>query len=257
MAKTYIGTSGWMYKHWRAVFYPPDLPPARWFAYYTRHFETVEINTTFYRLPDASTFAAWRDQAPPGFTYSVKASRYITHLKKLQNADDAVERLLERARVLGPSLGPILFQLPPNWNLDLERLAAFLELLPPNLHHVFEFRHPSWFAEEALTLLDRHGAGFCVMDLPGLETPIRATGRLGYIRLHGPARAYEGSYSDTELRAWATRIREIAGNSRPTYVYFNNDSHGYAALNALRLRQLLGQNRAGLHELRESAMREA
>ncbi len=236
---SYVGTSGWVYPHWREVFYPKGLPQARWFEFYAARLGTVEINNTFYRLPEAATFGQWAAQAPPGFVYAVKASRYMTHLKKLKDAADPLARFVERARALGTHLGPILYQLPPNWHQNLPRLEAFLALLPGDLLHAFEFRHPSWLSDEAFTLLDRYGAGFCVMDLPGLETPVRATGRLAYVRFHGPGRAYEGSYSEEELRAWARRIRGLLRGGRPAYVYFNNDAHGYAVQNALRLQEML------------------
>ena len=239
--RCYIGTSGWMYRHWRGIFYPPDLPPARWFEFYASRLDTVEVNNTFYRLPEASTFAAWREQAPEGFVYAIKASRYITHLKKLKEPAGPLERFLTRARELGEHLGPLLYQLPPNWQQDLGRLAAFLQLLPGDLYHVFEFRHPSWFSEETFALLDRHGAGHCIMDLAGLPSPLRVTGRLAYVRFHGPNRAYEGSYSDEELAAWANRIAGFLARGLPTYVYFNNDAHGYAVQNAFRLREFVAQ----------------
>ncbi len=242
MADCFVGTSGWMYKHWRQVFYPPDLPPARWFEFYARHFDTVEINNTFYRLPQASTFASWRAQARAGFVYAVKASRYITHLKKLKDVAQPLQNLLARARQLGEHLGPLLYQLPPNWQQDPARLASFVELLPADLLHVFEFRHPSWFSDDVFDLLDRHGVGFCIMDLAGHETPVQVTGRLAYVRFHGPSRAYEGSYSDEELALWAGRIRRFLADGRPTYVYFNNDAHGYAVQNALHLRELVARS---------------
>ena len=235
----YIGTSGWLYRHWRGVFYPADLPPARWFAFYAAHLRTVEINSTFYRLPGASTFDAWRQEAPEGFVYSIKANRYITHLKKLKDPAAPLAKLLDRARHLGQHLGPLLYQLPPHWNADLERLRTFLELLPGDLQHAFEFRHPSWFSEQVLALLDRFGAGFCILDMPGLASPVRATGRLAYVRLHGPARAYEGSYSEEALAYWAAQVRGLLDSGRPVYVYFNNDARGYAVRNALRLRELV------------------
>lgn len=241
MAKrAHVGTSGWAYKHWRGVFYPGDLPQAHWFAYYAERLDTVEINNTFYRLPEAATFREWGEQAPPGFVYAVKASRYLTHMKKLKDAAQPLARLLERARALGGHLGPILYQLPPNWHQDLARLEAFLRLLPAEELHAFEFRHPSWFSDETFALLDRHGAGYCVVDLEGLEAPIRVTGRLAYVRLHGPGRAYEGSYPEEALAAWAARVRKFVAGGHAAYVYFNNDAHGYAVQNALRLREMLG-----------------
>jgi uncharacterized protein YecE (DUF72 family) len=237
----FIGTSGWTYPHWRGTFYPADLPQSRWFTFYAERFRTVEINNTFYHLPGPETFDAWRDQAPARFVYAVKASRYITHMKKLKDAAEPLSRLLERARRLREHLGPLLYQLPSNWQRDLERLRTFLGLLPGDLQHVFEFRHQSWLTDETFALLDRAGVGFCIMDLPGLETPVRVTGGLVYVRFHGPERAYEGSYSDGELASWASRIGQFVRRGLKTYVYFNNDAHGYAARDAERLRRLLNR----------------
>jgi len=234
-----IGTSGWVYPHWRGAFYPPGLPQSRWFSYYASRLDTVEVNNTFYRLPEEATFREWAAQAPPGFVYALKASRYMTHLKKLRDAAEPLQHFLGRARLLGRHLGPILYQLPPNWHQDLERLEDFLQLLPGDVLHAFEFRHPSWYSPEALSLLDRYGAGLCIMDLPGFASPLAATGRLAYIRFHGPQRAYEGSYSESELATWAGHVQALLAGGRPVYVYFNNDAHGYAVQNALRLREML------------------
>ncbi len=239
MARCFVGTSGWVYRHWRGVFYPTHLATAHWFEYYAQHLRTVEINNTFYRLPEAGAFEGWRRQAPPGFVYAVKASRYITHLKKLKDAAGPLARFLERARLLGPHLGPVLYQLPPHWRQDLDRLEEFLELLPHDLLQAFEFRDPSWLTPETFALLDRFGAGYCIMDLPGVASPVLTTGRLVYIRFHGPDRVYEGSYSEKELAGWARRIRGFLRHKLPVYVYFNNDAHGYAVQNALRLKEML------------------
>ncbi len=239
MTDSYIGTSGWIYKHWRGVFYPADLSQGRWFEFYAQRLATVEINNTFYRLPEEGTFDGWREQAPEGFVYALKASRYITHLKKLKDPVEPVARFMGRAERLGAHLGPVLYQLPPNWRLNLERLEAFLAALPAGRLGVFEFRHPSWLVEPTFALLERYGVGYCISDMPGLGSPVRATGRLAYIRLHGPGRAYEGSYSEAELAQWAERARGFMAEGRPAYVYFNNDAEGHAVRNALRLRELL------------------
>ena len=235
----YIGTSGWQYRHWRRVFYPEDLPAARWLAYYAQRLAAVEVNNTFYRLPAIEVFEAWREQAPPGFRFALKASRYITHLKKLKDVEEPLKRLLAGARHLGDRLGPILFQLPPHWGPNLERLERFLDLLPRTLAAVFEFRDPTWLVEDVFRRLHRHGAGYCIADLEGQTTPVRAVGRLAYIRLHGPGRAYEGSYDDEALRRWAGVVRHFRRQGLPVYVFFNNDVHGHAVRNALRLRELL------------------
>lgn len=239
MTASFVGTSGWIYKHWRGVVYPPELPQSHWFEYYAQRLSTVEINNTFYRLPEDATFDAWRRQAPKGFVYALKASRYITHLKKLKDPAEPVARFMGRAVRLGPSLGPVLYQLPPNWHLNLERLEEFLAAIPARRLQAFEFRHPSWLTEQTFALLEQYGAGYCISDMPGLDSPLRATGRLAYIRLHGPARAYAGSYSEAELAQWAERARAFMAEGRPAYVYFNNDAEGHAVHNALRLREML------------------
>src|SRR5438270_10452997 len=152
-----IGCSGWQYKHWRGDFYPADLPVGRWLDFYAAHFDTVEINNSFYRLPERTVFEAWRRRAPPGFLYAVKASRYLTHMKKLKDPAEPLANILGRARQLGAHLGPILYQLPPHWHCDLARFEQFLAQLPPDLNHVFEFRDPSWCTEQARALLTQTG----------------------------------------------------------------------------------------------------
>jgi uncharacterized protein YecE (DUF72 family) len=237
-----VGTSGWIYRHWRGTFYPEGLPAKRWFAFYSEHFDTVEINYTFYRLPPAETFAAWRRQAPPGFLYAVKASRFLTHRKKLKDPLQPLETLLERARRLGPSLGPVLYQLPPRWRCDLDRLAGFLRLLPADLTHVFEFRDPSWYNPAVRELLTEHGAGFCIHDLRGCSSPDWVTARAVYLRFHGPTETpYAGRYPEHHLRAWAERIGRLAREGHDVYAYFNNDDRAFAAFNARELRELVGQ----------------
>jgi uncharacterized protein YecE (DUF72 family) len=238
-ASYYIGTSGWHYPHWQAVFYPPGLPSGSWLDYYTRHFTTVEINASFYRLPSLATARAWRDAAPAGFTFAIKASRYITHMKKLREPRRTLRAFLAVARVLGKKCGPLLFQLPPRWRCNPARLAAFLELLPAHRECAFEFRDPSWHNPEIYALLQRHNAAFCIHELAGFESPQVLTADFAYIRLHGPAAyAYGGCYSHTALAGWADRIRGWK-QLRRVYVYFDNDEAGYAVQNALELRRLL------------------
>ena len=238
-----IGTSGWVYPHWRHVFYPPDLPQKQWFVHYARYFDTVEINNTFYRLPSEATFDAWRQQAPAGFVYAVKASRYITHVRRLRECAEPVEHFLSRARRLGPHLGPILYQLPPRWKPNLERLAQFLTLLPPDLVHVFEFRDERWFIPEVFDLLREHRVGFCIFHMPDLETPLEVTSNVVYIRLHGAGALYMGSYPDEALRLWAERIQGWWASGLQVYVYFNNDAFGNAVRNALTLKEMLEDSR--------------
>ncbi len=235
----WIGTSGWVYAHWRDVFYPVGLRESRWLPFYAQHFPTVELNSSFYRLPSEQAFARWAAEAPAGFRFAVKASRYLTHMKKLRDPQEPLHRFLGRARLLGDKLGPILYQLPPNWKCNLERLRTFLACLPSGLTHVLEFRDPSWMCTEVFSLLEESGAGFCVTSLPGLTCPVRATSQVVYIRMHGAQTLYASCYSDTELRWWAGQIAGALAGGHEVYVYFNNDAFGYAVQNARRLTELI------------------
>jgi uncharacterized protein YecE (DUF72 family) len=236
-----VGTSGWMYKHWRGPFYPPDLPVKRWFAHYAATFDTVEVNNTFYNLPPVETFDAWKKQAPAGFVYALKASRYLTHRKKLKDAAGPLENVLGRARRLGKHLGPILYQLPPHWRCDAGRLREFLALLPASLTHVLEFRDPSWCNEPVRELLEEAGASYCIHDMRGFACPDWVTGPAVYVRFHGPTEVkYAGRYARAHLRRWADKIAGFAESGRAAYVYFNNDDRGYAVANALELKEMLG-----------------
>ena len=248
-----IGCSGWNYRHWREAFYPPGMPVRAWFDHYALHFDTVEINNSFYRLPKAEAFEKWRDQAPPGFCYAVKANRFLTQAKKLKECDEPLERFLTPTRKLGRTLGPILYQLPPRFRINFERLETFLKLLPPDLTHVFEFREKSWYTPETLDLLDRHGAGFCVHDMPGSASERRATGKTAYVRFHGTEGKYRGRYSDDALLSWTDWIVEQARSGRPVWCYFNNDIGADAIQDALTLkamvRQAAGPSLAGRGEI--------
>ncbi len=235
-----IGTSGWSYGHWKGPFYPDGLAADRFLEFYAARFVTVEINNTFYRLPEAATLRRWRETVPEGFVFAVKASRYITHLKKLKDVDEALEKFLDRVRVLGDRLGPVVFQLPPRWHLDLDRLRSFLERLPEKGSYAFEFRDPTWFREETYRALADRGASFCIYDLAGNESPRPVTSGMVYLRLHGPAGAYEGQYGGAALSAWARAIRGWRDAGRDVWCYFDNDQAGYAPRDALRLRDLLG-----------------
>ena len=230
-----VGTSGWVYPHWRGVFYPEGLPQARWFAFYARHFDTVEVNNTFYRLPPPGTFHRWREGAPPGFLFAVKASRFLTHIKRLREPEAPLHTFLERARGLGAHLGPVLYQLPPRFPADPERLARFLALLPPDLRHAVEFRDPSWFREEVYDLLRRHRVAFCIYDLPGQECPRVLTAPFLYLRFHGADLLYAGRYTEEQLEEWAEWLRGLPPWVEEAYIYFNNDAFGYAVENALTL----------------------
>ncbi len=237
--RCWIGTSGWIYPHWRGVFYPDALPQSQWFSHYAAHFDTVEINNTFYRLPSETAFDRWREQAPAGFRYAIKANRYLTHIRRLKDCVEPLTRFLERARRLGDRLGPILYQLPPGWGADPDRLAAFAALLPRDLLHVFEFRDPRWFVEPVRATLERYHLSFCLFDMPGLSPPLWVTGPIVYIRFHGSTALYAGRYSWEELALWAERIRGFLQAGHEVYVYFNNDAFGHAVINTMELREML------------------
>lgn len=234
-----IGTSGWTYNHWLGVFYPEDLPKSRWLEHYCRHFDTVEINCSFYRLPREATFSNWRKRAPEGFIFAVKASRYITHVKRLSEIEESLELFLSRAELLGEKLGPILFQLPPRFKADPERLERLLSLLPEGLKAAFEFRDESWFCREIYELLERHNAALCIADSPKFPRAFEVTADFSYFRLHGSKKLYASRYTREELEGWASIIREHLRSGLDVYVYFDNDAFGYAVENALELKGML------------------
>jgi len=235
-----IGCSGWQYKHWRGDFYPAELPQSRWFAHYALAFDTVEINNSFYRLPSAETFDAWRESSPRNFCYAVKASRFITHMKKLKDPTSSSEKFFLVAERLGQKLGPILFQLPPRWKVNVERLSEFLGSLPREHKYTVEFRDESWFVAPVLELLRKFNVAFCIHDFAEMKVPNEITADFAYVRFHGPTAAkYAGSYSERQLRAWADRIEDWRSRVSAAYVYFNNDPGGEAVKNALTLKRLL------------------
>ena len=236
-----IGCSGWQYRHWRGPFYPDKLPVARWFAHYAETFDTVEVNNSFYRWPSAQAFDRWREQAPPGFRYAVKANRFLTEAKKLKDCAEPLDRTLPPLRALGGTLGPLLFQLPPRFRLNLERLSAFLALLPTDICPAFEFRDPSWYVPDVAALLAAHGAGVCAHDLPGLVTPRWATGPIAYVRFHGAGGKYWGRYPDEALLGWADWMAEQARGGRAVWAYFNNDIDAHAIDDALTLKAMVRQ----------------
>jgi uncharacterized protein YecE (DUF72 family) len=234
-AACHIGTSGWNYPHWKRRFYPEGLSSSNWLGCYARRFSTVEINNTFYNLPSASTFAGWREGVPEGFIFAVKASRYITHMKKLKDPKESLERFFERVHNLGERQGPVLFQLPPRWHRDRERLEGFLEALPAGKPFAFEFRDTSWHHEQTYAALEAHNAAFCIYDLAGVTSPKRVTADFVYVRLHGPGGAYQGSYGARALAEWAEAFRAWNLEGRSVFCYFDNDQDAYAAHNALEL----------------------
>jgi uncharacterized protein YecE (DUF72 family) len=229
-----IGTSGYHYAHWKGVFYPRKLSKDEWFAHYAGEFDTVEINNTFYHLPSARTFTAWREEAPRGFLYAVKLSRYATHLKHLKDPRGPLRKFLGRAKRLGPALGPILVQLPPNWKPDAERLTGFLEAAPRTHRWAIEVRDRRWLCEEIFGILEEHGAALCLHDLIE-DHPRRLTAGWVYLRFHGER--YGGSYSHQYLTARAREIREYRQDDIDTFAYFNNDRDGHAVHNAADLRR--------------------
>ncbi|MFA9460513.1 DUF72 domain-containing protein [Thiohalorhabdus methylotrophus] len=234
-----IGTSGWQYDHWRGPFYPQDLPKNAFLEYYAERFAATEINSFFYGLPKEETVRKWREGVPDGFRFAVKASRYITHMKKLKDPGPSLERFWERAEALGSRLGPVLFQLPPNWKVNADRLRQFLEALPRGPEYTFELRDPSWFDARVYELLQEHGAAFCIYELGETASPLQVTADFVYVRLHGPEEEYAGSYGDEALQAWGQRLREWQDQGKAAYVFFDNDEAGHAARNALRLREML------------------
>jgi uncharacterized protein YecE (DUF72 family) len=237
----HVGCSGWVYRHWRGIFYPEGLPQKRWFEYYSSEFDTVEINNSFYRLPSGDMFEKWRKQAPPGFYYAVKANRYLTQAKKLKECREPLERMMTAIRRLGDRLGPTLYQLPPSMKLNLERLESFLKILPNGVTNVFEFRNSEWYVPETYALLDRYGASFCVHDMAGSKSERIAVGPIAYVRFHGAAGKYWGRYSDEALLEWTEWIREQRNHGRSVWCYFNNDIHGHAIEDARTLKSMVGQ----------------
>jgi uncharacterized protein YecE (DUF72 family) len=243
-AQPRVGCSGWNYNAWRIAFYPERLPARRWLEFYASRFDTVEVNNTFYRLPERATFAAWHRQAPPDFLFSVKASRFLTHMKRLREPEEPLARFFSRASAFGRRLGPVLYQLPGNFTIELGRLEAFLDALPrlssgKRIRHVMEFRHPSWYVAETYHLLNRRGVALCLHDKEGSEIDEPIDGPFLYVRFHGTSGRYHGSYDRRALTRWAHRLAEQAQEGRQVFAYFNNDPGAAAVDNALTLRSAL------------------
>jgi uncharacterized protein YecE (DUF72 family) len=251
-----IGCSGWNYASWRESFYPQGLPASRWLEHYAAVFDTVEVNTTFYRLARAEAVERWARQTPPEFCCAIKSSRYLTHMKRLTDLDRGVQRLYEPLQPLARSgrFGPMLWQLPPSFQRDDERLALALEALPPG-RHTFEFRHPSWFCAEVYELLRWHGVALTIADRPeiGRFQSHEMTADFTYVRFHHGHRGRRGNYSQRELREWASRICEWGG-ARDIYAYFNNDWEAFAPRNALDLRRMVAAQ-AGVEVAQLRALR--
>lgn len=241
MQECRVGCSGWEYPHWRGLYYPEDLPRPAWFGFYSQSFDTVEVNNTFYRLPEPDTFERWAARAPQGFLFAIKASRYLTHRKRLNDPEEPIERLLGRAARLGSHLGPLLYQLPPRWRRDVGRLRTFIEALPTHFMHAIEFRDASWYHAEIYALLDRPHLTVCLHDMAGSELAEMGVGGFVYMRFHGTN--YGGAYSDEALDRAAHWLSAENRAGRPVYAYFNNDIGGHAVRDALALRQRLLDSR--------------
>lgn len=235
-----IGTSGWVYGDWPGRFYPETLPQRRWLEFYAQHFDTVEVNSTFYHLPREATIQGWRARTPEGFLFAVKGSRFITHHQRLQGVEEPLERLLSLLQGFGEKLGPVLFQFPPSFHADRERLEAFLRLWPSHLRLTLEFRHPTWFCEDIYGLLRDFNAALCISDGPRFPKAFVRTADFVYTRLHGAVRLYVSRYSEEELRWWAEQLLALTeGGGCDLFVYFDNDVNAHAVENARTLRELL------------------
>lgn len=253
-ARAWIGCSGWQYAAWKGEFYPRGLPQDQWLPYYMERFSTVEVNNTFYRLPEIATFERWAARTPPSFCMAIKASRYLTHIKRLREPEEPVTRLFERVSTLGLRLGPVLYQLPASIAPDLERLDALLSILPRRIAdidstsssgdhvipHVMEFRHPAWYRDDVFEMLAAHGVALCLHDKAGSTYAGDPVGPFVYIRFHGTSGHYRGSYPRAALARWAERIQGWLDDGRQVFAYFNNDPGASAPRNASTLIDLVG-----------------
>ena len=239
MNKTiHIGTSGWSYMHWKENFYPEDLSSKKWLSFYSENFTTVEINNTFYRVPRETTVKNWVKTVPSDFLFSVKASRYITHQKRLHDCKESLEYFFSVIKHFQGKLGPILFQLPPSFKMNKERLIDFITLLEPKMQIVFEFRHESWFVEEIYDLLRENNIALCITDLGGHQSPEVLTADFTYLRLHGPKKAYQGTYGKKGIDDWRRKIVRWK-KTASVYCYFDNDEKGFAIQDAKSLQDSL------------------
>lgn len=241
-AKVLVGTSGWNYPHWRSIFYPPNLPERDWLTFYAQEFPVVEVNYSFYRLPKPSTYKRWGEQTPADFHFALKASRFITHIKRLKGVKKALSLFLENAESLGKKRGPILFQFPPSFRADLDRLEKFLELLPKDGQYAFEFRHSSWFGKDIYALLQNSNVALVAADTPRFPYVEVQTADFFYLRLHGHEVLYASKYRATQLKEYAKKIRSWQKRG-DVFVFFDNDARGFAVDNALELKKLVSSSR--------------
>lgn len=242
MPSARIGTSGWVYPHWRERFYPIELPASKWLRFYAQHFDTVEINNSFYRLPKRETFERWSEETPDKFAFAAKGSKFITHMKKLRDVNDALKRFFAAAEGLGEKLAVVLWQLPPNLKSDEERLSNFLKILPSNCLYAVEFRNPSWWqGGKVWRILERFKVAHCIPIIPSIPKELAnfVTAPFTYLRFHGWDGLYAGFFPDEELDWWAEKIQTWQKQGLTVFAYFNNDAEAYAVQNALTLRKLL------------------
>jgi uncharacterized protein YecE (DUF72 family) len=244
----WIGTSGWQYDHWRNRFYPPGLPQRAWYESYAERFATVESNAAFYHLPERRVFESWAERSPADFMLAVKVSRYLTHIRKLSEPEEPVERFVGRVRGLGPKLGPVLLQLPPQLHLDRDRLARTLDRFPADIRVAVEFRHESWWVEDVESLLADHGVALCLADRRGVLGPIWRTADWTYLRFHQGRAIPRPSYGDAALAGWANRLAATWSADEEIWVYFNNDHRVAAPRDAARFARVV--ERVGLHPTR-------
>lgn len=240
MSKVHIGTSGWSYHSWRGRFFPDEVMVKHQLRYYATQFDTTELNGVFYRTPTAKAVKNWYEQTPAGFLFSWKASKYITHWKRLTgDSKNSIALMETRIACLKEKAGPVLFQLPPRFIADRERLASFIKLLRKKHPYSFEFRHPSWYDRKIFDLLAEHDIALCISDHHAAPSPWEVTASFVYVRGHGPGGRYRGHYTDSDLRDWADRMRQWKRQRRDVYVYFDNDQKSAAPADALRLREML------------------
>jgi uncharacterized protein YecE (DUF72 family) len=244
----YIGTSGWQYRHWRSTFYPEGVPQHDWLRYYSERFRTVELNNSFYQLPEASSFERWREETPDDFVLAAKMSRYLTHLKRLRDPEGPVSLFMERAKHLGDKLGPVLVQLPPRMKADPGRLAAALDQFPEGVRVAVEFRDDSWFSDQTRGVLEERGAAFCLADSPQRETPAWRTAAWGFVRFHAGTGYPWPCYEEGALQGWAERLAGLWGPEEDVYCYFNNDGNACALRDAIVFARLAAEK--GLHPTR-------
>ena len=240
--EVFIGCSGYYYNHWKGLFYPPSLPKSQWLSFYAQHFSTVEINNTFYKMPGEKTIKNWYEISPQGFIFTLKGFRYITHLKRLNFDEDLIDYILQFqhiASLLREKSGPVLWQFPGSFKVDIEKLERFCSRLSHDFQHVFEFRDASWFTPPVYEVLEKYGHTLCIVSAPGkIPEVVIATADTAYVRFHGKDAWWDYNYSDQELQLWKQRLEQLP--AKKLFIYFNNDTHAYAVNNGQYLASLFG-----------------